>query len=417
MEVKVLTIALPAEVFLLLATLLAVQSAVSLREGFRFLRFVRRSRRQPPGNYLPRVAVMIACKGVNADFELNLSRYLTQDYPNYQVILIVASEKDPAHGFLAARLNKTPAPEPGRVLKTALVVAGHSECRGEKVHNLLRGLAAVDPAAEVLVFADADARPGQDWLRSLVAPLADASVTVSTGFRWYLPGASFVSQLRAAWDTSIATMLGDHNHNFAWGGSMAIRAEDFKRLQVAERYWAGTVSDDYALTRAVRDARGRIRFEPRCLLASREDSSFQDFLRWANRQIIITRVYAAHLWWMGFGAYGLYCATFLFGLILLILPGSSARQRIAFAALLLAILFLGMAKGFVRTILAREMFPEESADLARYGSCYWQLTPLVPWVMLLNFVVAGVTRRIEWRGTLYELRSRDEVRVVGRKDF
>ena len=60
------------------------------------------------------------------------------------------------------------------------------------------------------------------------APLANPQITVSTGFRWYLPGEGFVSRLRAAWDTSIATMMGDHDHNFAWGGSMAIRAADFR---------------------------------------------------------------------------------------------------------------------------------------------------------------------------------------------
>jgi cellulose synthase/poly-beta-1,6-N-acetylglucosamine synthase-like glycosyltransferase len=153
----------------------------------------------------------------------------------------------------------------------------------------------VEAPVEALVFADIDAAPSPDWLRSLVEPLADPRTTVSTGFRLYLPGRGFASQLRAAWDTSIATLLGDHDHNFAWGGSMAIRTADFRRLGIAERYWANTVSDDYAMTRAVREAGGRIEFTPRCLVASREESSFGDFLRWANRQIIITRVYSAPL--------------------------------------------------------------------------------------------------------------------------
>ena len=272
----------------------------------------------------------------------------------------------------------------------------------------------MDSAAEALVFADADARPGSDWLRSLVSPLGDPKVTVSTGFRWYLPGAGFVSQLRAAWDTSVATMLGEHRHNFAWGGSMAIRAEDFRRLEVAKRHWARTASDDYALTRAVRQARGWIRFEPRCLVASQEQSSLAEFLRWSNRQIIITRVYAAHLWWMGLASYLLYCGTFLLGLGLLLFSGFSPSSRAGIAALFLLITILGMAKGRIRTAVARGLFAEENASLARYGPRYWQLAPLVPWVMLLNFVTAGFTRRIEWRGTYYHLLSKDELRVLRR---
>ena len=400
--------------FLILAGLVALQSLVALRDGYRFLRFVRRSLREPPGEYAPPAAVIIPCKGIDPDFETNVSRYLSQDYPPYQVVFVVASEKDPAYAFLSSRLISLSAEDSGRRLKTALVVAGYSDERGEKVNNLLRGLEAVDSAAEVLVFADADARPGSDWLRSLVSPLGDPKVTVSTGFRWYLPGAGFVSQLRAAWDTSIATMLGEHRHNFAWGGSMAIRTEEFRRLQVAERHWAHTASDDYALTRAVRQARGWIRFEPRCLVASREQSSFREFLRWSNRQIILTRVYAAPLWWMGLASYLLYCGTFFLGLGLLVFSKYSASSRTGIAALLLLMILLGMAKGRIRTVVARVLFPEESLSLSRYGERYWQLAPLVPWVMLWNFVTAGFTRRIEWRGTHYQLLAKDELRVLRR---
>ncbi len=363
---------------------------------------------------MPPAAVIVPCKGLDEEFERNLLSYLTQDYPSYQLIFVVASEDDPAYGAIENFLRT--APSRGRSARAALVVAGHSDERGEKVNNLLRGLAAVDAAAEALVFADADGRTAPDWLRSLVAPLADLSVTVSTGFRWYLPGAGFVSQLRAAWDTSVAMLLGDHDHNFAWGGSMAVRASDFKRLQVAERYWNHTVSDDYALTRAVREARGKIRFEPRCLIASREAGTFRQFLRWSNRQIIITRVYAPHLWLLGLAAHALYSGTFLFGLVLAARPLSPAGERMGIAAILLGILFLGVAKGRIRAVVAREYFGGEDEALERYGARYWQLAPLVPWVMLTNFVVAGFTRRIEWRGVRYELRSAGQVRVLGRED-
>lgn len=386
---------------------------MSLREGLRFLRYVRRSLRQPPGNFAPPVAVIIPCKGWDPDFEVNLSRFLSQDYPRFQLVFVVASDRDPAYSVLRARLKETRA---GEGVKTLLVVAGTSEIRGEKVNNLIRGLAAVDPDAQVLAFADIDAQPRRDWLRSLVAPLAEPSVTVSSGFRWYLPGASFVSQLLAAWDTSIATYLGDHAHNFAWGGSMAIRAADFERLRVAERYWDRTVSDDYGMTRAVRDARGYVHFEPRCLLASRENPSLREFLRWANRQIIITRVYAPHLWLLGLAAHGFFCATFLFGLVPLFLPGFTPLERSVTAAILLAGLLLGMAKGRIRSIVARELFPEERETLSHYGGRYWQLAPLVPWTMLVNFVTAGFTRRIEWRGIHYDLPSAHEVRVLQRDD-
>jgi ceramide glucosyltransferase len=404
------TMDLALKVFFVLAALLAIQSLVSLFDGYKFLGLIHRSGQASPGNYFPSAAVIIPCKGIDADLQVNLASFLGQDYPAYQVVFVVADERDPAWRFISDRLACRAEGGP----KASLLVAGYADDRGEKVNNLLRGLEAVEGEAEILVFADIDARPARDWLRWLVAPLADPSVTVSTGFRWYLPGTSFVSQLRAAWDTSIATLLGDHDHNFAWGGSMAIRATEFCRLGIAERYWAHTASDDYALTRAVREAHGRIRFEPRCLVASREESSFAEFLRWANRQIIITRVYAPRLWWLGLFSHLLYCLTFLIGLGILACPATPFQARGAIALALVAILAFGMAKGHVRTIVASKLFPTEIERSGRLAGRYWQLASLVPWVMLYNFLVAGFTRRIEWRGTSYELCSRNEVRVLRR---
>jgi cellulose synthase/poly-beta-1,6-N-acetylglucosamine synthase-like glycosyltransferase len=399
------------KIFFLAGALLVLQSAWAFVDGIRFLSLVRRRRNSLRGRYTPSAAVVIPCKGVDAGFDANLDRFLNQDYPDYQVVLVVATTADLAYQNLRARLEAAVTSGVIRKPRTSLVVAGVSDGRGEKVNNLVRGIEAVDAAAHVLVFADIDAAPSPDWLRSLVAALTNSQITVSTGFRWYLPGEGFVSRLRAAWDTSIATMMGDHDHNFAWGGSMAIRAADFHGLRIAERYWVNTVSDDYALTRAVREAGGKIAFEPRCLLASREESSLREFLRWSTRQIIITRVYAAHLWKLGLATYLFYCGTLTLGLIAMAMPGATALQRVAVAFTLLAVLLLGAAKGYIRSLVARDLF---AAEIGSRASCYWQLSPLVPWIMLGNFVVAGFTRRIDWRGTEYELVSRDKVRVMRR---
>ncbi len=408
------------KLFFVLAALLAVQSLLSLYGGHRFLQYVRKSFNQPLGDFTPPAAVIVPCKGVDADFDRNVLDLLAQDYPRYQVVFVVASEKDPAWARLSAQLQAELASEKFPGVPTALAVAGYSDLRGEKVHNLIRGVATAPDGTEVLAFADIDARRRPGWLRALVSPLADPEVTVSTGFRWYLPGPGFASQLRAAWDTSLATLLGDHDHNFAWGGSMALRAADFARLRILERYWQQTVSDDYGVSRAVWDARGlpaqagHIRFEPRCLVASREESSLKEFWSWANRQIILTRVYARRLWLLGLLANLLHCGTFAFGGIVLLLPGTPALGRLEVIAALAFLLLPGIAKGRVRTIVARELFPEEAEALERFGARYWQLAPLVPWVMLLNFAVAGFARRIEWQGTVYELRSATEVRVLHR---
>ncbi|MGH9640458.1 MAG: glycosyltransferase, partial [Bryobacteraceae bacterium] len=280
--------------FLIPALFLLIESLWSLRRGFHFADLVRKSLRELPGDdYCRPAAVIVPCKGLDGNLRRNADYFLKQRYPAYQLIFAVGSRDDPAYDFLADLLGASqPASE--RTPRARIIVAGQPSGNGEKVNNLLAALSALDAEAEALVFADIDIQPPSDWLRALTRPLADPSITVSTGFRWYLPGESFASRLRAAWDTTVASMFGDHDHNFAWGGSMAIRAADFRRLRVAERYWQHTVSDDYALTRAVRDAGEAIHFAPRCLMASRGEMRWREFISWSNRQIIITRVYASH---------------------------------------------------------------------------------------------------------------------------
>src|SRR5580704_1960901 len=81
--------ALSMKAFWVLATLLTLQSVISLREGFVFLRYVRRRLGMPPGNYSPSAAVIIPCKSLDPGFDLNIASFMAQDYPRYELIFAV----------------------------------------------------------------------------------------------------------------------------------------------------------------------------------------------------------------------------------------------------------------------------------------------------------------------------------------
>ncbi len=173
------------KIYFVAGALLVLQSAWAFVDGIRFLGLVRRRRDRLSASYTPFAAVVIPCKGVDAGFDANLHRFLNQDYPDFQVVFVVATTADLAYQSLHARLETAVTSGVSRQPQMALVVAGVSDGRGEKVNNLLRGIEAVDATAQVLVFADIDATPSPDWLRSLVASLSNSQITVSTGFRWY----------------------------------------------------------------------------------------------------------------------------------------------------------------------------------------------------------------------------------------
>ena len=212
------------------------------------------------------------------------------------------------------------------------------------------------------------------------------------------------SQLRSVWNASIASALGsDTTKNFCWGGSTAIRRTTFERLNVSER-WRGTVSDDFTLTRILREANLPIHFTPNCLVPSFGDCDFRELLEFTTRQIKITRVYAQHLWLPLLLGSSLFTIVFFGGFILVILSNRTL------VPVVLAILFaLGAAKSIIRWRAIN--IPMRRRDLVAHIF----LWPFASLLYLYNAIVAGFSRRIKWRGITYELKSPTEAVIISRE--
>jgi cellulose synthase/poly-beta-1,6-N-acetylglucosamine synthase-like glycosyltransferase len=385
-------------VFFILAGLLAVQSLIALQDGARFLRFVRRRLQQPLPAFAPPTTVVCPCKGLDAELEVNLRAVLEQDYPNYEVLFVVADPADPAR-VVCERLAAASS-VPAHVL-----VAGPPSGRAEKVNNLEAGVRAARAESEAFVFVDSDGRPPRGWLRTLVAYLAEPQVGAASTFRWYIPDGDFLSGLQSAWNGPGMTYMGEWSRNFCWGGGTAIRRQTFYEIDVP-RYWAGCVSDDLMLTRALRDAGKPIVYVPQCLVATHHPTTWAKLLEWTTRQILLTRVYEPRLWWPAMGVHLFFCGVFLYGFFLAarLLPvvwQTSATVLLTLAA----IAALAVAKGVYRQASVLLLLPQHREELRR---TWWSPTlqaALVPWLMAVNFILSALTRRMTWRGITYELRS------------
>ena len=261
-----------------------VQGILSLIEGVRACRHIRTFR--PRTTRQDSVLVFCPCKGVDHEFEKNIQSLLEQDYPRYSIKFVVESQDDEAYVVLT-RMG----------IRDVLIAGRASEC-GQKVHNLSFAVRQASPVADIYIFCDSDARFGRHWLSSLIAPLDPTNVT--TGYRWYAAERfNIPTLLRSVWNASIVTALGDHNRNFTWGGSMAMYRSTFERLGVLNA-WRGSVSDDFAVTRAAERAAMRIMFVPECLVPSYGECTWRELLEFTTRQVTITRVYHPRLWRLAF---------------------------------------------------------------------------------------------------------------------
>jgi cellulose synthase/poly-beta-1,6-N-acetylglucosamine synthase-like glycosyltransferase len=304
-----------------------------------------------------------------------------------------------------------PAIQIVKQLRGRTVISGPANGTGQKVHNLIAAVGEIDPRCEVIVFVDTDARPERTWLRKLVAPLSDDTIGAASGYRWFIPErGGLASRLRGVWNASIASALGENTEkNFCWGGSTAVRRATFERLNVVDR-WAGTVSDDFTITRVLKEAKLPIHFTPNCLVPSVGDCDFRELLEFTTRQVKITRVYAPHLWLPLMLGSGLFTIVFFGGMVLFTMTGSAA------VLVILAVLFLlGAAKSFVRWRAITGPLGEYKSKLSRDLWAHFVLWPFASLLYFYNTIVAGFSRRIRWRGITYELKSPHEAVIISRE--
>jgi cellulose synthase/poly-beta-1,6-N-acetylglucosamine synthase-like glycosyltransferase len=387
---------------------------LSLRNGLSFSAYVRREIARPLPDFTPFVSIIAPCRGLEDGLKENIAALFSQNYPAYAIIFVTDRADDPALGVVE-EVREDPLNDATYPI-TRCVVAGPATDTGQKVHNLRVAVLEVDPRSEVLVFVDTDGRPHSGWLRSLVAPLVDERLGASTGYRWFVPlKGGLASHLRSVWNGSIASALGERgDKNFSWGGSTAIRKSTFDELGIRE-HWRGSVSDDFTMTRVLQKAKLPIQFVPACLVASLDQCTVGELLEFTNRQLKITRVYASHLWKPVLIGSLLFCAVFFGGLALVIVRGILGLSYIVPLVMVLVIYALGAAKAYVRLRAVSVALVEYRKQLAKSWPAHLVLWPLTSAVFLINAILAACSRRIEWRGITYDLKSPTEAVIISRE--
>ena len=407
-------------VFYFFAAALVFLSWKSFRGGIEYLNFFKRELAAPPADFAPFVSVIAPCRGLDEGLEENLSALFRQDFPRYEVIFVVDSERDEAVAVIKKLIQRQDAEPQSDLLENSaplcvkkLVVAGKAARESQKVHNLRAAVLRVSDESEAFVFVDSDARPAADWLRNLVAPLADEQTGAATAYRWFIAkNLSFASEMRAVWNASIASALGaNRKSNFCWGGSMAIGRATFEKINMRER-WRGALSDDFAVTRAVREAGLAICFVPQALAVSVENCSWRECLEFTTRQMKITRTYAPDLWKMSFVGAALFNLVWIWGILNLVFyPVESFAFGASLAALLLVSVF-STGKSWLR-LNAVKMVLEDYAPALRKQ--FWTQNSLwifSPALFFYNSFCALVSRKIVWRGIGYELVSPAETIIT-----
>jgi cellulose synthase/poly-beta-1,6-N-acetylglucosamine synthase-like glycosyltransferase len=362
--------------------------------------------------YKPRTALIIPCRDLDTNFERNISSFYRQDCENYVLLFVVGDQRDSAYGVLCelkGRLSALTKAKDVRVL-----VAGTGETCSQKIHNLLYAYHQIPENIEVLAFADSDICVRPDWLSHLVDRLRLQHCGVTSGYRWFVPERNnFATLALVAINAKIAQLLGNTPFNHAWGGSMAIKVQTFRELNI-ETIWQKAVSDDLSLSCAVKDAHKKVEFAPACLVATYESTSWAKLFEFGRRQFVITKVAAPQTWCLGlvssvYSVFGLWG-----GMALAIYAAVKNNPHILLFTAVPVLFFAGQfSRAILRQSMARKLLAEDWPKLKVAAivdiALFWLWSPL----MLVLILSSVFGRTITWRGIRYKLLSPTETIVLG----
>jgi ceramide glucosyltransferase len=355
----------------------AVASAYQLVQALAARRFLERARRAEavaPAGHHPPVTILKPLRGPGVELADNLETFCRQDYPDYEIVFGVEDASDPAVAVVRSLERRFPH-------RRITLSVGCETGANRKVASLVHMMRHAHH--DVLVLSDADIRVRPDYLRRLVAPLADPAVGLTTCLyrgRATLGLPSVLESLFINTDFVPMVMMAQwvQRFRYAYGASMA-----FRRAALEQIGGFGALrdhlADDYLLGNRLAAAGWRLLLLPYVVDTVLDARSLADVWRHQLRWARTYRVCQPVNW-----SATIIIHTVLWGTLAVLATGGMA---IGWAALAIA---LAARLGSLRVVLAWLGDAETPRDL-------W-LVPMKDLVYSGVWAASWLGRNVVWSG-------------------
>jgi ceramide glucosyltransferase len=338
----------------------------------------------------PSVSILKPLKGADPEMYANFRSHCLQDYPEYEIIFGVSEPDDPAVKLVEQLKSEFPQ------LSIRLIVCPRQLGTNTKVSNLAQML----PQARYdhFIVNDSDIRVEPDYVRRVLAPLADSGNGLVTCLYRGMANSTLGSRLEALGISTdfcpgvlVARQLEDIK--FALGSTMAFRRRDLAAIGGFEPL-ADYLADDYHLGQRIAALGLKVELSEVVVETFLPRYTMSEFLthqlRWARA------VRDSRFWgYLGLGiSFGL-----VWALLTLILAGGAGWSWGLFAAT--------VAMRFAVVIFVGGRVLRDRHALRRL-----LLIPLRDAIAMLVWLMSFAGHTVSWRGEVFELSDGKLVRTI-----
>ncbi len=235
---------------------------------------------------LPPVSIIIAARNEAKNLEKNLPAFLSQDYPDYTVIVVNDASTDDSATVLAQMSAKYPN------LYVTTIPYDRVYKHGKKT-ALAVGIKAAK--TEILLFSDADCKPASDqWIKEMVSEF-DEKTEFVIGFGAYETKKGLLNKIIRA-DTVYIAMnyLGMGLAGIPYmavGRNMAYRKSTFERVKGFGHINLLSGSDDLFVNENANKKNAKIILSKNSFTVSKPKEKFKDWKRQKRRHLTTASYY------------------------------------------------------------------------------------------------------------------------------
>jgi glycosyltransferase involved in cell wall biosynthesis len=366
---------------------------------------------QPPtAESQPKVAVILCLRGSDPFLADCLQAILHQDYPSYDLHIIIDHPGDPSRRIVDEALDSYH----GDNVFLQFLTERRETC-SLKCSSLVQVVSGLDDSYDVMAQLDADTIAHPTWLTELMAPMVDTQVGATTGNRWYMPDVvSWGAMVRWLWNSAAIVQM--FSYRIPWGGTLAIKMDVVRQSNLLDK-WSHAFCEDTMLASFLKQRGQRVEFVPSLLMVNRESCGLKDFSNWVSRQLLTARLY--HASWPLVAGHALLSSGLMLAAIVQLAIGIAAgRSDVAILNACGLVVFQGsnFALLWRLEVAVLKLVGRRGETRKRYTLIDMLKLPIA--VSLTQIVYAAAlsraifTRAVSWRGATYEIRRDKSIHLV-----